>query len=162
MRCPATPWKAFSSVSSHFLYPGPSAFEILTTSCLSRAHTWRLLPPSLRLSLLHHIPHFLFPCCALGMPPHTGLLLASVSACWFCGHRFFPALLSLQSWCWKAGSLTLIHCVTVATCTQTQPWQHRCPPQMTAQPLPRCEACSQQLPIPCSSRAVFQALEPWL
>lgn len=35
-------------------------------------------------------------------------------------------------------------------------------PQMTAQPLPRCGACSQQLPIQCSSRAVFQSLEPWL
>lgn len=33
---------------------------------------------------------------------------------------------------------------------------------MTAQPLPRCGACSQQLPIQCCSRAVFQSLKPWL
>lgn len=57
---------------------------------------WRFPSPSPRLSPPHSILCFLFPCCASGTPACAGLLLASVSACWFCGHCSLPAPLSAQ------------------------------------------------------------------
>lgn len=122
VRHPATPWKAFSSVLSHFLCPGPSASRILTTSCLSRAHTWRLLPPSLRLSLLHHV-HFLFPCCASGIPAHR-----TAAGFSFCLLALWALLLSCSAFSAEPvlegrelDPRSLCHYQCKATCTQTQP-----------------------------------------
>lgn len=113
-------------------HPEPSASRIVTAFCLSRGHVWRSLSPG--------CPH-----CTV-FPASSSLAVPwghqPVQDCWwlwfplagFVGTAPFllpssaepPAMAfsSLQSYCWKAGSLTLlVCCVVMATCTQTQPWQ---------------------------------------
>lgn len=66
--------------------------------------------------------------------------------CWLCGHYFFPALPSLQSQCCKAGSFdphSLSHCGHLHPNSALA--MKMSPPNDS--PLPRCGACSQQLPI---------------